>query len=161
MRYVIANTAVIAALAVCAPSAVGRNLLQNGGFEHGLAGWSGTGTLVPTSAVPAFKGQWSLWLQAGESVSQRFATVPGATYAIRYAFRGAPLCGDPSTNLQDAWIGAEPSPSYFITAIDVPWVPRPIAQETFVATGTTTNLVVGRGDLPCSPMFDAIRVART
>jgi hypothetical protein len=67
-----------------------QNLLSNGGFENGLAGWTASGNLAVEDSVPVAQGSNALVFEstAGPTgiVSQTFNASPGAAYLLTYDY---------------------------------------------------------------------------
>lgn len=106
VRPTVASLVLVAVTAVTAPAALRAQIVANGGFESGNAGWTfrandcstaagdpnagpsytGTTTAVGTYARPR-SGAYDLWMGAAgctPSVSQSLATVSGQSYALDF-----------------------------------------------------------------------------
>jgi hypothetical protein len=84
VRIVPVFTALLLAATLAGPARAQSNIVVNGGFEGGLAGWTVTGgASVYASPLGSLEGTNQLILSVG-SVGQDLPTVPGRDYVVRF-----------------------------------------------------------------------------
>lgn len=117
-------------------SGTGTDLVTNGGFEGGLAGWTVSGDATYVSpGVPAHSGARSLALgtvTGTTTVSRTLATVPGQTYTLEFWLQNP---GGTPSSFTASW-GGTPLMALTNTAA------QPYTRETFTVTATGTSTVL-------------------
>jgi len=123
------------------------NLINNGGFESALSGWTASNTdLVPSATWAPSEGSFSLDLNGFEagSISQDIDTTPGNSYTVLFDLAGNP--GIPQ-NVKKFEISAAGDSAIYefdtagksgATVTTMGWREESF---TFTATDTTTTLL--------------------
>lgn len=165
------------------PASVGASVVTNGGFESGpamtpagevaipagstaLPGWTvgGGGVLYVSDIYWApYQGTRSLTLNstAAGSVSQTFATAPGATYMVGFVMTGEPFTSPAFKHMRVSAAGQSADYAFDTAPAwhwDMAWAPH---AWTFTANAATTTLTFQSLDAGFfGPALDSVEVVQ-
>jgi hypothetical protein len=184
-KFLLSSIAAIGVVITAAGAQAGTNLIVNGGFENpvigniffqdfssGLPSWTITTNTVdvvyqggtPGGPSPAFEGIQYLDLVGYGStggVSQTFATVPGHTYDLSFAYSNNPWAGPASASADFSVDGLNGSVTHSSA------IPTMLNWDTysgsFVATSTSATLAFTEtvGCCNAGVLLDAVVVSGT